>query len=136
MEGGIRRRHVAGTSSQEKESATSKAFDTLKRFDVYQKVADDYVQKSQSGGIVTMITAIILALLFYVELCEFCSVDIVHTFEVDTRTNQQLPISVNISFPSLRCDEVSVDTVNSIGMSQASLEGSLVKVSRWAMCVA
>lgn len=39
--------------------------------------------------------------------------------------NEKLPIGLNISFPHLRCDEVSVDTVDSAGENQINIAGGL-----------
>lgn len=127
MAEGIRRRNVGG-ASEEGETSRSRALDSLKSFDVYSKVHDDYVQKSQAGGVVTVITSCIIAVLFWAELLEFCSVEVVHSISVDTRINQKLPITLNITFPHLRCDEVSVDTVDSAGDNQVDVHGSLEKV--------
>jgi len=128
MSTGIRRRNVPSVD-QGGESTTQRALDTLKQFDVYAKVHDDYVQKSQAGGIVTVVTSCIIVLLFWVELVEFCSVEVVHSISVDTRINQKLPIGLNITFPHLRCDEVSVDTVDSAGDNQVNVHGGLEKES-------
>lgn len=128
MASGIRRRNVVSHDA-DGESTTLKALETLKHFDVYTKVHEDYVQKSQAGGAVTMVTSCILALLFWIELTEFCSVEVVDSISVDTRINQKLPIGLNITFPKLRCDEVSVDTVDSAGDNQVNVHGGLEKVS-------
>jgi len=48
---------------------------------------------------------------------------------VDTTLDQKLPIGLNITFPHLRCDEVSVDTVDSVGENQVDLAGNLVKLN-------
>jgi len=92
-------------------------------------VDDDYVQKSQAGGAVTMVTSIILALLFWVELQEFCTVDVAHSITVDTRIKQKLAIGLNITFPRLRCNEISVDTVDASGDNQVNIHGGLERVS-------
>ena len=48
---------------------------------------------------------------------------------VDTTLNQKLPIGLDITFPNLRCDEVSVDTVDSTGDNQVDVSGTLHKQS-------
>jgi hypothetical protein len=128
MSGGIRRRRPAGVENGDGESSAQRALESLKRFDVYTKVHEDYVQRSQAGGIVTLITSCIIALLFWEEVAEFLSVEVVHSISVDTRINMKLPISLNITFPHLRCDEVSVDTVDSAGDNQVNVHGGLVKL--------
>lgn len=121
---GIRRRNVPAATESDTFS-TSSALDTLKRFDVYNKVHDDFMQKRQTGGIVTLVTAIILAMLFYCEVAEFFSVEILHSITVDTNIDRKLPISLDITFPHMRCSEVSVDTVDSAGDTQVDAHGGL-----------
>lgn len=120
----MRRRNVAG-KEEGASSSSETAFDSLKNFDVYNKVHDDYIQKSKSGGIVTVFTSCILAILFWTELNEFFTTEIIDSISVDTRINQKLPIGLNITFPHLRCDEVSVDTVDSAGDNQVNIHGSI-----------
>ena len=45
----------------------------------FAEVHDDFMQKRQSGGVVTMVTAVILAVLLYCEVYEFFSVEILHS---------------------------------------------------------
>jgi len=123
---GIRRRNVPAANESDAFS-TSSALDTLKRFDVYNKVHDDFMQKRQTGGIVTVVTAVILAVLFCCEITEFFSVEILHSITVDTNIDRKLPISLDITFPHMRCSEVSVDTVDSAGDTQVDAHGGLQK---------
>mmetsp|Transcript_100326 Transcript_100326/g.321705 ORF Transcript_100326/g.321705 Transcript_100326/m.321705 type:complete len:380 (-) Transcript_100326:35-1174(-) len=122
-EGGLRRRNVP--VADDGGSKTQRAFEKLKSFDVYSKVHDDYLQKSQTGGAVSLVTAMILAFLFWAELAEFTSAEVEHSFSVDTSFTRRLPVSMNITLPSLRCDMVSVDTVDSKGESQLNVRGSM-----------
>jgi len=123
MAEGMRRRNVGGGG----ESAVESVMDNLSNFDVFSKVHDDHMQKSQAGGIVTVITSFIIAILFWTELREFCTVEVIDSISVDTRINQKLQIKLNITFPHLRCDEVSVDTVDSAGDNQVNVHGGLEK---------
>eukprot|EP00397_Hematodinium_sp_SG-2012_P048054 GEMP01054899.1.p1 GENE.GEMP01054899.1~~GEMP01054899.1.p1 ORF type:complete len:296 (+),score=38.47 GEMP01054899.1:482-1369(+) len=47
---------------------------------------------------------------------------------VDTTLNQKLHIGLNITFPHLRCTEISVDTVDSTGENQINIQGGLYKI--------
>lgn len=99
----------------------------LKRFDVYSKVHDDYRVKTQSGGLISLVSIIIMTILFTSELTDYLTVEVVDHIMVDTTLNQKLPIGMNITFPHLRCDEVSVDTVDSMGENQVDVVGTNVK---------
>eukprot|EP00933_Yihiella_yeosuensis_P043029 TRINITY_DN37738_c0_g1_i1.p1 TRINITY_DN37738_c0_g1~~TRINITY_DN37738_c0_g1_i1.p1 ORF type:complete len:370 (+),score=48.43 TRINITY_DN37738_c0_g1_i1:81-1190(+) len=126
MSEGIRRRNVS--SSADSGSPVSNALGSLKNFDVYNKVHSDYVAPSKSGGAVTVVTSIIIGILLWTEIKEFLSVEVIDSISVDTSINRKLPIGLNITFPHLRCDEVSVDTVDSSGENQADVHGDLVKI--------
>jgi len=109
------------------DSQSQQAF-ALKKFDVYSKVHDDYRIKTQSGGLISVVSIISMVILFMSELSDYLQVDIVDHIIVDTTLNQKLPIGLNITFPHLRCDEVSVDTVDSMGENQVDIDGGLVKL--------
>jgi hypothetical protein len=99
----------------------------LKQFDVYSKVHDDYRVKTQSGGVISVISMIIMTGLFTSELSDYMTTEVVDHIMVDTTLNQKLPIGLNLTFPHLRCDEVSVDTVDSMGENQVNVVGGTVK---------
>jgi hypothetical protein len=125
MSEGMRRRNVSAPKTEE--GSAKKAFETLKHFDVYTKIQDDYMQKSKAGGIVTVLTSLLVAVLLWTELYHFCEVEMVDTVCVDTRLRQKLSIGINITFPHLRCDDVSVDNVDSAGDNQVNVKGTLEK---------
>lgn len=115
----MRRRDEKGTS------LTS----SIKKLDFYSKVHDDYRIKTQSGGLISLVSFITIAVLFFSELNNYLTVEVVDHIIVDTTLNQKLPIGLNITFPHLRCDEVSVDTVDSMGENQVDVAGNLHKVN-------
>jgi len=100
----------------------------LKRLDVYSKVHDDYRVKTQSGGLVSVASLAVMLTLFVSELSDYLTVEVVDHITVDTTLNQKFPIGLNVTFPHLRCDEVSVDAVDSMGENQISADGNLVKL--------
>lgn len=101
----------------------------LKKFDVYAKVHDDYRVKTQSGGLISLAAILIMLILFMSAFSDYMSVEVVDHIIVDTTLNQKLPIGLNITFPHLRCDEISVDTVDSMGENQVDVAGDLVKLN-------
>eukprot|EP00928_Gymnodinium_smaydae_P006465 TRINITY_DN12296_c0_g1_i1.p1 TRINITY_DN12296_c0_g1~~TRINITY_DN12296_c0_g1_i1.p1 ORF type:complete len:385 (-),score=99.27 TRINITY_DN12296_c0_g1_i1:299-1453(-) len=125
---GLRRRRAEAPAASAGESTTKRALESLRHFDVYTKVDEDCLQRSTGGGVVTVITSCIVTFLFWSELCAFCSHEVVDSITVDTRINQKLSIGLNVTFPHLRCDEVSVDTVDSSGDNQVNVHGQLHKL--------
>lgn len=100
----------------------------LKQFDVYSKVHDDYSIKTRSGGAISLVALLAMVILFISELNQYLTVEVIDHIIVDTTLNQKLAIGVNITFAHLRCDEVSVDTVDSTGENQADVRGGIVKI--------
>jgi len=99
----------------------------LRSLDVYSKVHDDYRVKTKSGGLISLASLATMTILFFSELDNYLTVEVVDHIKVDTTLNQKLPIGVNFTFPRIRCDEVSVDSVDSFGQSQIDASGSLTK---------
>jgi hypothetical protein len=124
MEQELRQRRA---KKDEKEGPPT-VFGTLKKFDVYAKVHDDYKVKTDSGGCVSLVSLLFMGFLFLNELSTYLTVEIIDHIVVDTTLNQKLPISLNITFPHLRCDEVSVDTVDSAGENQIGVHGTLHQI--------
>jgi len=100
----------------------------LRRFDVYSKVHDDYRIKTKSGGLISIASLTTIIFLFLSDLDTYLTVEVVDHIKVDTTLNQKLPIGVNITFPRIRCEEVSVDSVDSVGHSQIDASEGLVKL--------
>jgi len=127
MSEGLRRRQTAASRAAEPEQPT--VLGKLKQFDVYSKVHDDYTIKTRSGGIISLVSFAAMLVLFVSEFQTFMTVEIVDHIMVDTTLNQKLPIGINITFPHLRCDEVSVDTVDSTGENQVNIAGDIQKIN-------
>lgn len=101
----------------------------LKKFDVYQKVHDDYRIQTKSGGLISLASIMAMTLMFLTELNSYLTVEVVDHIIVDTTLNQKLPIGLNITFPHLRCDEISIDTVDSMGENQVDIHGGMQKIN-------
>lgn len=107
--------------------ANGKRLQDISDLDLFGKVHDDYKVKTQSGGAIAIVSYGIIFVLFATELGNYLRVEVVDHIVVDTTLDQKLPIGVNITFPRLRCDEVSVDTVDSMGGNQLDIVGGLHK---------
>mmetsp|Transcript_24032 Transcript_24032/g.52939 ORF Transcript_24032/g.52939 Transcript_24032/m.52939 type:complete len:373 (-) Transcript_24032:63-1181(-) len=107
----------------------SRALSELRNCDIYAKVHDDYRIQTKSGGAIFLVALILMVLLFVSELRNHLAVEVADHIIVDTTLNQKLPIGLNITFPHLRCDEVSVDTVDSLGENQVDIAGGLTKLN-------
>ncbi len=60
---------------------------TLKTLDVYPKTEDEIVLKTGSGGVISLVSLAIIALLFLSELWSFLHTKTTHSVIVDTRSD-------------------------------------------------
>jgi hypothetical protein len=99
----------------------------LKRFDAYAKTLDDFRIRTTSGGFVTIISSIIIFLLFFLELKYFLTTDIVQVLFVDTSRQEKMNITIDIKFPVLPCSYLTVDAMDVSGDSQTDIVDNLYK---------
>lgn len=121
MPEGMRRRHVPQADATG--AGARPKIVNLQRFDTFAKVHDDYLQKSGTGGAVTLGTVCILAVLFWLEVDEFMTAEVEHSFSVDASFRQRMPVTAEITFPGVRCDLVTVETVDHKGAPMSDVVG-------------
>lgn len=99
----------------------------LKRFDAYAKTLDDFRIRTTSGGFVTIISSLIICLLFLVELKYFLTTDIVQVLFVDTSRQEKMNITIDMKFPTLPCSYLTIDAMDISGDSQTDIIHNLFK---------
>ncbi|CAF1168829.1 unnamed protein product [Adineta steineri] len=99
----------------------------LKRFDAYAKTLDDFRIRTTSGGFVTIISSILIFILFFIELKYFLTTDIVQVLFVDTSRQEKMNITIDIKFPVLSCNYLTVDAMDIAGDSQTDIAHNLFK---------
>ena len=88
----------------------------LSSFDVYPKTLSEFRQRTLTGGIVSILTIVLVLLLTCMELVDFVQVKTVEHLYVDTsRGSPPMRINIHISFPALPCSVISVDTLDLSG---------------------
>ena len=90
------------------ESATKTVRRQLKKLDIFDKVqTEDQIQTSH-GGVQTLLTYIVMSVLFISELSAYLSTTTTEHVKVDPSAGGRLRINVNISFPALPCSGAPV----------------------------
>eukprot|EP00743_Colponemidia_sp_Colp-15_P007181 GILK01007755.1.p1 GENE.GILK01007755.1~~GILK01007755.1.p1 ORF type:complete len:396 (+),score=64.06 GILK01007755.1:57-1244(+) len=102
-------------------------YEKIKDLDVYTKVDDDYKVKTFSGGAVSLISTIIMIILFITEFNAYMTIETVDHIVVDTTRGAKLRINLNVSFPHLTCAEVSLDAMDVSGEQQVDILANLRK---------
>ncbi|XP_057430408.1 uncharacterized protein LOC130723395 [Lotus japonicus] len=100
----------------------------IKNLDAFPRTEDHLLQKTQSGALVSIIGLIIMATLFLHELGYYLTTNTVHEMSVDLKRGETLPIHINMTFPSLPCDVLSVDAIDMSGKHEVDLDTNIWKL--------
>ncbi|CAN6454683.1 unnamed protein product [Victoria cruziana] len=100
----------------------------LRNLDAFPRAEEHLLKKTQSGGVVSVIGLAVMALLFIHELKYCLAVEKVHQMSVDVKRGETLPININMSFPSLPCDVLSVDAIDLSGKHEVDLDTNIWKL--------
>ncbi|RWV91103.1 hypothetical protein GW17_00046639 [Ensete ventricosum] len=114
----------------------------LKNLDAYPKINEDFYSRTFSGGVITVVSSIIILLLFISETRLFLYSATETKLIVDTSRGERLHVNVSIeptlqliggtllffdiTFPSLPCTLLSVDTVDISGEQHYDITVNLV----------
>jgi len=100
----------------------------LKNFDAFPRAEEHLTQKTSSGAIVSVIGLIIMATLFLHELQYYLTTKTVHEMSVDVKRGENLPIHINMTFPSIPCEILSVDAIDMSGKHEVDLDTNIWKL--------
>ncbi|KAL3892160.1 hypothetical protein ACJMK2_004394 [Sinanodonta woodiana] len=106
---------------------TKDVLEKLRRFDAYPKTLEDFRVKTYGGAAVTIVSGIIMFILFVSELNYFLAKDVQPELFVDTSRGQKLNIKVDITFPKLPCAFLSIDAMDVSGEQQIDVDHALFK---------
>eukprot|EP00798_Chlamydomonas_sp_ICE-L_P002491 gene2491-5419_t len=87
----------------------------FKRLDAYPKVDAEFFTKTIGGGVITLLAAATMLFLFISEVRLYAQVNTLHELEVDTSTGETIKIHINVTFPSMPCSWLSLDTMDVSG---------------------
>ncbi|KAM7459061.1 hypothetical protein BLSTO_00182 [Blastocystis sp. subtype 1] len=119
-----RRREEDDTETVPKRSLTKR----LEKLDFYPKIGDDYVIKTESGGYVSVISSILMIILFISELISFMSVRREERITIDHTLSEKLQINFNVSLFEIPCDKASIDLMDISGQQQMGVISRIVKI--------
>ncbi|KAK6116076.1 hypothetical protein DH2020_008345 [Rehmannia glutinosa] len=100
----------------------------LRSLDAFPRAEEHLLQKTKSGAFVSIIGLLIMATLFLHELSYYLSTYTVHQMAVDLKRGDTLPIHINMTFPSLPCDVLSVDAIDMSGKHEVDLDTNIWKL--------
>jgi hypothetical protein len=100
----------------------------LKHFDAYSKPLEDFRVKTLSGAFITILCTIFVIILFFYEWQSYTSIEIDQELFVDLTRNQKLTINLDMTFPHLPCQLLSLDVMDVSGENQNDVAKGLKKI--------
>ncbi|XP_065164178.1 endoplasmic reticulum-Golgi intermediate compartment protein 3 [Atheta coriaria] len=101
----------------------------LRRFDAYSKTLDDFRIQTYGGATVTIVSITIMSLLIWVELNDYMTPNIEEELFVDTSRSPNIQISLDVIFPRISCDFLSLDAMDSSGEQHLQIDHNIFKRS-------
>uniref|UniRef100_A0A452ZE07 Endoplasmic reticulum vesicle transporter N-terminal domain-containing protein n=1 Tax=Aegilops tauschii subsp. strangulata TaxID=200361 RepID=A0A452ZE07_AEGTS len=99
----------------------------LKGLDAYPKVNEDFYKRTLSGGVVTLLSALVMLLLFVSETRSYYYSATETKLVVDTSRGERLRVNFDITFPSIPCTLLSVDTRDISGEQHQDIRHDIEK---------
>ncbi|RPB00824.1 DUF1692-domain-containing protein [Choiromyces venosus 120613-1] len=93
----------------------------LTRLDAFTKTVEDARVRTTSGGIVTLVSLCVVFILVIGEFREYRRIQVLPELVVDKTRGEQLPINLNITFPHVPCELLTLDVMDVSGEQQSSI---------------
>lgn len=132
----LRRRLVLHESSSSSFSTPGTGLlDKVKQFDVYPKIKrsargseeDSHQLQTASGGIVSIVSFVVILWLSSVEISRYFSTQLVEHMKVDTSSVAPLNIEFDISFPSIPCPDLHLCSMDVTGEQHVNIIRQIYK---------
>ena len=103
---------------------------TIKRFDVFTKIAPDVRIRTSSGGLITVISLILMFVLVTAEYFSYSKIIVRPELIVDKSRGERMTIHLNITFPNIPCSLLSLDVMDQSGEVQQDVSHTIQKTRR------
>jgi endoplasmic reticulum-Golgi intermediate compartment protein 3 len=134
----LRRRNADPTSSSSYNNGSSSSYgqkspnksQVIKKLDfMFPKVDSEYTIRTDSGGAASLVAFCVIGVLVLSEVIAWRSGNSVTSehIRVDTSLGQKMRVNLNVTFPSLACEDLHVDVMDVAGDSQLNVEESMEK---------
>ncbi|KAE8669119.1 Endoplasmic reticulum vesicle transporter protein isoform 2 [Hibiscus syriacus] len=99
----------------------------LRNLDTYPKINEDFYSRTLSGGVITLVSSVVMFLLFFSELRLYLHAVTETKLVVDTSRGETLRINFDITFPALACSILSVDAMDISGEQHLDVRHDIIK---------
>ncbi|KAF9610339.1 hypothetical protein IFM89_022009 [Coptis chinensis] len=102
-------------------------FSKLRNLDAYPKINEDFYSRTLSGGVITIVSSIVMLLLFISELRLYLHAVTDTQLVVDTSRGETLRINFDVTFPALPCSILSIDAMDISGEQHLDVRHDIIK---------
>lgn len=106
---------------------SSQLIDKFKQLDAYAKTLEDFRIKTTTGAAITVSGGLIMILLLLSELYTYMSPNISEELFVDTSRGHKLRINLDIIVPTISCNYLVLDAMDSSGEQHLQMEHNIHK---------
>lgn len=99
----------------------------LLTYDAFSKTVEDARIRTTSGGILTIVSSIIVILLVISEWRDYTRLEWRPEIIVDKTRGDKMEINVNITFPNLPCGLITMDAMDASGEIQEEISSTITK---------
>ncbi|XP_054164567.1 endoplasmic reticulum-Golgi intermediate compartment protein 3-like [Oppia nitens] len=99
----------------------------IRSLDVYPKVLEDFRIKTFGGATVTIISGILMVVLFISELNYYLTPELREELLVDVSRGEKLRINLDVVFPHIACDFLAIDAIDVSGEQHINIEHNVFK---------
>ncbi|KAI7684971.1 Endoplasmic reticulum-Golgi intermediate compartment protein 3 [Sarcoptes scabiei] len=99
----------------------------LARFDAYPKTLEDFRIKTFGGATVTIISIVLIFIMFLLELHYYLTPYVQEELMVDLSGGKKLKISFDIVFPHIICSHLSLDATDVSGEQHINIDHNIFK---------
>lgn len=99
----------------------------LRKLDAYPKINEDFYSRTFSGGLITLVSFIVIFLLFFSELRLYLHTVSESKLVVDTSRGETLHINFDVTFPAVPCSLLSLDAMDISGEQHLDIRHDIFK---------
>jgi len=99
----------------------------LKKFDAFPKTYDEFRDRTVPGAIVSIISVILMCILFFSELRYYMRTEKVDHMFVNTTQAENLRVTFDVSFHEIPCSLIALDIYDDLGVPVRGLHNEVYK---------
>lgn len=100
---------------------------SFKGLDLHPKLRGEFSEKTRTGGVVSLVTLVVMVYLFVSQLVMYWSPRVVETMSVDDSRSDALVLNFDIRFPTMPCALISLDVMDLAGQHQQDVMHNVFK---------